>query len=141
MVSMKMAFIGWKDNEISIFKELAASLSKRISGLELEERFVPFLEDLPLVANECAKECDFVFVFALVDDIEDARFVKQKLVDVELSTGTRILKAITDDAISGMDENDYVEARAELVKGYSDTIVNILFNEREFEPKDVDFGL
>jgi len=138
---MKIAFIGWKDNEVSIFKELAAALSKRISGLELEERFVPFLEDLPVVAHECAKECDFVFVFALVEDIEDARFIKQKLVDVELSTGTRILKAVTEDTVSGMDETDYIEAKDELVREYTDTIVNILFNERAFEPKDTDFGL
>ncbi len=138
---MKIAFIGWQGTEVNIFKELATSLSKRISGLELEERFVPFLEDIPVIANECAKESDFVFVFALVEDLDDSKFIKEKLIDVELATETRILKAITDDTISGMDESDYLEARDELVKTYADLIVNILFNESSFEPKEKDFGL
>jgi hypothetical protein len=138
---MKIAFIGWKDTEVNIFKELGVSLSKRISGLELEERFVPFLEDIPAVADECAKDSDFIFVFALIEDIEDARFIKQKLIDVEIANKTRILKALTDDTISGMDEADYIEARDAMVQEYSDLIVNILFNEREFEPKEKDFGL
>lgn len=138
---MKISFIGWKDTEVNIFKELAVSLSKRISGLELEERFVPFLEDIPAIASECAKESDFLFVFALVDDIEDVKYINQKLIDVEIASETRILKALTEDSLSGMDESDYLESRDELVRTYADLIVNILFNERAFEPKEKDFGL
>ena len=61
---MKISFIGYKENSINFFTELAKSLSKRISGLELDERFVPFAEDLPIVALEASEESDFIFVFA-----------------------------------------------------------------------------
>ena len=138
---MKISFIGCKESEASIFKELAKALSKRISGLELAERFVPEVADLPFVAMECAKESDFVFVFAFAESAEQAAYVRDKLIDVEIATETRILKAVVEDEVSGTDEDSYNEAKDELVKKYADLIVNILFNESEFEPKDRDFSI
>jgi len=138
---MKITFIGYKENSVNIFPELAKSLSKKISGLELEERFVPFAEDLPIVALEASEESDFIFVFALLDDEKMVDFVKKKLVDVELASETRILKAVDSDEFSGMDEEEYLQKKEELVANFSDLIVRILFNEEEFEPKEKDFAL
>ncbi|NMA44498.1 MAG: hypothetical protein GX950_01650 [Candidatus Diapherotrites archaeon] len=138
---MKVSLIAWKENSFDLFAPLSVCLSKRISGLELEERFVPFLEDFPIVAQECSKDSDFIFVFALVDDEVDIRLVKEKLIDVELKNGVRIFKAIEKDTISGFDEEEFLESKNELVEYYCDIIVSILFNERAFVPEEKDFGL
>jgi|GEM_PF-1070817 len=138
---MRIALIAWRNNPVDIFKSLSLQLSKRISGLELEMRFVPFLEDFPIVANECAEECDFIFTFALVEAGESISFIKEKLINVELKTGTRILKALDEDTISGLDESEYLDAKEEMIKSYADLIVNILFNETAFAPEEKDFGL
>jgi hypothetical protein len=136
---MKISFIGFKDSPINIFKEMAEELSKRVSGLELNERFVPFLEDLPIVSLEESEESDFIFVFALVEEKKD--FVIQKLIDVELKSGVRILKSIMVDEFSDLEEEDYVQQKEELVEQQVELILGILFNEIEFEPKGIDFGL
>ena len=138
---MKISFVGCKETQVSIFKGLAKALSKRISGLELSERFVPEIADLPLVALECAKDSDFVFVFAFAESAEQAAYVRDKLIDVEIATETRILKAVVEDELSSADETAYEDSKEELIKKYADMIVGILFNEREFEPKDKDFSI
>jgi hypothetical protein len=137
---MKISFVGFKDNPVSIFSELAEGLSKKISGLELSERFVPFLEDLPIVALEEANESDFIFVFAVVEE-NKKDFLLDKLIDVEVKTETRILKAIEFDEFSDLEEEEFFEQKELLVEKYVDIIVGILFNELEFEPKEKEFGL
>ncbi|HNV01163.1 MAG TPA: hypothetical protein PKK60_01915 [archaeon] len=138
---MKISLIAWKENPFNLFKDLSICLSKRISGLEFEERFVPFLEDFPIVAQECSEDSDFIFAFALVEEGAEINLVKEKLVDVELKSKIRIFKAIEEDVVSGLDEEEFLESKNELVEKYCDTIVSILFNERAFEPEEKDFGL
>ncbi|MFA6064526.1 MAG: hypothetical protein WCW44_02225 [archaeon] len=138
---MKITFLGYKDNSVNIFPGLAKVLSKKISGLELEERFVPFAEDIPIVALEASEESDFIFVFALLDDEEMADFIKKKLIDVEIGSKTRILKVVDSDEFSGMDEEEYLDKKDKLILDFSDLIVKILFNEESFLPKDKDFSL
>lgn len=138
---MKITFIGCKENSVNIFPALAKVLSKKISGLELEERFVPFPEDLPIVALEASEESDFIFVFALLEDEEMVDFIKKKLIDVELSTKTRILKAVDLDEFSGMNEEEYLDKQEKVTLDFADLIVKILFNEEDFEPEEKDFSL
>ncbi|MFA6268400.1 MAG: hypothetical protein WCW13_05925 [archaeon] len=138
---MKISFIGFKDNPLNLFKELTKSLSKKISGLEVDQRFVPTPEDIPLVSAECCEESDFVVVFALLEDEKMAKFIKQKLIDVEIATKTRILKYVQEDDFSSLDEEDYIEKKQVLVDEISELIVAILFNEKKFEPRDKDFSL
>jgi hypothetical protein len=137
---MKIAFVGYKENPVEIFKELAKELSKKISGLELEERFVPSLDDLPIVAFESSKDSDFIFVFA-VGEKSELKLVEEKLIDVELQSQTRILKALEEDDFSGLVEEEYYMEKDKLVEKYVEIIVGILFNESEFEPKDKDFSI
>ncbi|MFA5931417.1 MAG: hypothetical protein WC821_03835 [archaeon] len=138
---MKICFLGYKDNSVNIFKELGKALAKKISGLDLEQRFVSVPEDIPIVAMEMATESEFVFVFALLDDEDLAAFLKKKLIDVEIATKTRILKIVEEDFFSGLDEEDYLEKKESLVEEYAKLIVDILFNEQSFEPKDKDFSV
>ncbi len=138
---MKISFIAVKDNPINIFKELAEELSKKVSGLELTQRFVPELDDLPIVALEETEESDFIFVFAITDDENEKLFLDEKLVDVELKTKTRILKAIEQDEFSDLGEEEYNAEKDNLVEKYIKVILGILFNEEEFEPEDKDFSI
>ena len=138
---MKISFIGYKESSVNIFPELARELSKKISGLELEERFVPDLEDIPELALESTKESDFVIVFALTEEKNVIDPIKEKLIDVELKTNVRILKEVDEDSFSSLDEEDYLEEKDKLIEELSKKIVNILFNENAFEPEDKDFGL
>jgi hypothetical protein len=138
---MKITFIANKDNSITFFKELASNLSKKISNLVLEERFTCFIEDVPIVALESSKESDFIFVYINSDDSAESLMLKEKLIDVELRSKTRILKVIESDTYSAAEEEDYLEFKNNLAEKYSNLIVSILFNEIEFEPKEKDFGL
>ena len=138
---MKISFIGAKDNDISIFSELANGLSKKVSGLELSERFVPVLDDLPIVALEEAEVSDFIFVFAIIEDNVEKNLIEEKLIDVEIKTNVRILKEINENSLSSLDEGDYLEEKDVLVKDLSQKILDILFNETAFEPEDKYFGL
>ena len=138
---MKISFVGYKGSSINIFPDLAKELSKRISGLELEERFAPELEDIPELALECAGESDFIIVFAITDEKKLIEPIKEKLIDVELKTKVRILKSVEEDSFSSLDEEDYLEEKDNLVKELSQKVLDILFNENAFEPEDKDFGL
>jgi riboflavin synthase len=139
--SMKITFVAYKENPVNFFKELAGKLSKKISGLELAERFVPALEDVPEVAQEATEESDFIFVFVVSDDEEERRMLEHKLIDVELKTSVRILKAVVDDEFSDLGEEEYAMEKDETVERYVEMIVSILFNEEEFEPQDKDFSI
>ena len=138
---MKITFIGYKDSGVNIFPDLAKALSSKISGLALNERFAALPEDLPFLALESSEESDFIFVFALLDDEVLAEKIKAELVEVEVKTETRILKAVEEESISDSDENRFLEEKEALVKKYADLIVSILFNENEFEPQDKDFNV
>ena len=137
---MRISFIGCRENTINFFREMAEILSEKVSGLELEERFVPFIEDIPVVALEEAKESDFVFVYAIVGDKDNKKMLIEKLIDIEIQSGTRILKAIEDDSYSGMEIDDFNDAKKELAGNYSSIIISVLFNEEDFEPKERDLG-
>ena len=103
------------------------SLSKKISGLEVSVRFVPFFEDIPIVCVEEASSSDFLVVFALLDEKSEIDFLKDKLVDVELLTKTRILKWVEEDSFSSKLTQDYFDQRDALVEDLSGTILSILF--------------
>ena len=138
---MKISFIGYKESSINIFPALAKELSKKISGLELEERFAPDLEDIPEIALECSIESEFIVVFALTEEKNLIEPIKEKLIDVEIKSNVRILKEINENSLSSLDEGDYLEEKDVLVKDLSQKILDILFNETAFEPEDKYFGL
>ncbi len=133
---MKISLISTKDTFVKVFPALGKALGKNISGLELEERYVPSYFDLPFVAFECAKESDFIIVFALVEEEDEADFVKKKLIDVEIASDTRILKAVEVDSVSGLDEGEFDDEKERIVEELSKTAISVLFRERDFESKD-----
>jgi hypothetical protein len=133
---MKISLIGCRDNSVNIFPELIKSLSKKISGVEVSVRFVPFFEDIPAVCIEESSSSDFLVVFAMVEDGGEVKFLKKKLIDVELLTKTRILKWVEEDSLAGTKNDDYFDKKALLVDELSKTIISILFKESDFIPKE-----
>ena len=138
---MRISFIGYKNNSVNLFNDLGKLLQKRISGVELASRFVPLPEDIPIVALEECAESQFIFVFALLDEEDQAEYIKKKLIDVEIASKTRILKHVEADSFSSLDEQDYEDRKEVIVKEFADLIVGILFDEKSFEPKDKDYSL
>ncbi|MDD3159732.1 MAG: hypothetical protein PHQ98_02075 [Candidatus ainarchaeum sp.] len=140
---MKISFIGVKDTQVSIFKDLSKKLSSKISGLILEERFVNDIFDIPFVALESSEDSDFIIVFSTFDqeNVEVVNLVKSKLIDVELKTKVRIIKNFVEDEFSSAVEGEFYELKDKLVEDFSSKIISILFNEIDFEPKDVEFGI
>jgi hypothetical protein len=138
---MRIGLIGLRTNSINIFPGLGKSLSKKISGLEVEARFAPFPEDLPIIALEASKDCDFIFVFAQLEDEGEIDFLKQKLVDVELATKTRILKVIDAPVLSSLREEEFLDKKEDLISEYTTLILGILFNENSFTPTEEDFSI
>lgn len=136
---MRISFVFLKSNEVDISKEILRAISKKISGVETVMRFAPFSEDLPAIAAEEAEDSDFVAVFALLEEDEEAQFIKRKLVDAELATKTRILKWVEADSLPARNSQDFLEAKEKIVAELVDTIVNILFKESSFAPKDKEF--
>lgn len=136
---MKISLIGCRDNSVNIFPALIKSLSKKISGLETSIRFVPFFEDVPAVCMEEASSSNFVIAFALLGDEEEIKFLKKKLVDVELLTKTRILKWVEEDSLTGKKTDALVDEEAELVEEISKTVLGILFKESDFIPKESEY--
>ncbi|MGI6589884.1 MAG: hypothetical protein ACOX1V_04470 [Candidatus Iainarchaeum sp.] len=136
---MRISLIGYRGNSVNIFPELIKSLSKKISGLEVSVRFVPFFEDIPIVCVEEASSSDFLVVFALLDEKSEIDFLKDKLVDVELLTKTRILKWVEEDSFSSKLTQDYFDQRDALVEDLSGTILSILFKENDFVPVEDDY--
>ena len=136
---MKITLIGLKDNSQNIFPSLCEALVKKISNVELAQRYAPVPEDLPLVALEAAEESDFLIVFAPIEDDKIASFVKRKLVDVELASKTRILKLVSDEYSASGDLYEFENEKHALVEKIVEMAVNILFNENAFEPKDKEF--
>ncbi len=135
---MKISLIGCRDNSVNIFPQLVKILSKKISGLEVSVRFVPFFEDIPAVCMEESSSSDFLVAFALLEDEEEIKFLKKKLVDVELLTKTRVLKWVEEDSLSGKKSDELTDNIEELVDEVSKTIVSILFKESDFLPKEVE---
>jgi len=133
---MKITLVGFKGNSVNIFPQLAREFSKKISGLELEQRFAPFPEDIPIVSLESAETSDFVIVFALLEEDDEIKLVKQKLIDVELKTQTRILKFVETDSFSGMGEDELEDEKEKTVQTIVSSAISILFNEADFEPQE-----
>ena len=132
---MKISLVGCRDNSVNIFPELIKLLSTKISGLEVSVRFVPFFEDVPGICIEESTSSDFIVAFALLEDEEEIKFLKKKLVDVELLTKTRILKWVTEDSLSGKKVDELTDDTQELTQEISKTVISILFKESDFIPK------
>lgn len=133
---MKLALITSSEQPLYFFPELATALTEKVGDLEIEEFFVPFAFDIPFTANKCT---DFDAILACYHyDSEQsgtAALVIEKLVNVELSTGVKIIKAVEPIFDEDLDqEEDVNDFKTELVEKWSNIILGVLYDPSVFKP-------
>ena len=136
---MRIALLSESHCGIKIFPPLREKLLAQIADAEIEEHFVSSLEDLPLKAKELAKSNELVFVFSLYaeDEKSKADMVVQKLVDIEVATGKKIVKAIEESELEDINTTgQFEEERDRLVEKWANLIVKMLFKPEEFAPQE-----
>ena len=134
---MKIALLSDSKTGINIFPELKKRLSKKIADVEIQESFVNAPEDLPLKAKELAESNSLVFVFSLYDEKDKkVEMILEKLVGIELETGTKIVKAVEESELDVSTEEQFEEERERLAEKWSETILKTLFKPEEFSPKE-----
>jgi riboflavin synthase len=134
---MKISFITSAESKVNILPGLVESLSKEIVDLEAEQAFVPSMLDIPLKALEMASTSELIFVFVLYPEKgPEVETLLEKLVDVELQTNTKIIKAVEQSAIEELVDEQELEAEKQtLVERWSKFIVDYLFNPDAFKPR------
>ena len=133
---MKVALITSSEQPVYFFPELAAVLVERVSDLEIEEFFVPFGFDIPFQAKAC-KNFDAVLACYHYDSDQTATaaLVIDKLVDVELSTGVKIVKAVEPIFDEDLDrEEDLAAFKDALVEKWSNMLLGVLYDSSVFKP-------
>ena len=97
---MKVHFVTTKEQGIDFFPELIALLQAEFPEMVPETYFVPTPLDIPLQAKQCADKADLVVV-SFLHDKENKRveFILRKLVEIELETGTKIIKAFDESEV------------------------------------------
>lgn len=133
---MKVALITSSEQPVYFFPELAAALVERVGDLEVEEYFVPFGFDIPFQAKQC-KSCDVVLACYHYDSDQSATaaLIIDKLVDVEISTGVKIVKAVEPIFDEDLDREEEVAAFKEaLVEKWANMILGVLYDPSVFKP-------
>ncbi len=123
---MRIALVASRENEVDIFPALKKSLMSKAAGLEFEEFFAPGPDNIPAAAARAAETADLVFVLVLFEEAsDDIAMLKEKLVDVEISSGKTILKCVQELELERDDQKDeYVQ---ELSEKWTEKIINALF--------------
>lgn len=132
---MNIFLISDSESGINFFPDLKKTLQGKIADAEVKFFFVPAILDIPLKAKELSPKADLVFAFSAFEEFSFAQeMFLEKLVDVELSSGKKILKAV-DEKTWGEEPLEKENARKELSQKYAEKIIDLLFHCEKFEPK------
>lgn len=134
---MKITFLTDSESRVNVFPALVESLREEIADLEAVEEFVPKKEDLPQRALELVEETDLLFVLTLYsEENKRIQMVLEKLIDVEIKTGIKIIKAFEESEVFELESTEEIELeKSALVEKWSSFLLNYLFNPDSFEPK------
>jgi hypothetical protein len=133
---MRIALLSDSRSGINIFPLLGEKLSAKIADVEISAHFVSSPEDLPLKAKELLKSNDLVFVFSFCEGGR-AEMVLEKLVDVEVGAGKKIIKALGESELGDINTREqFEEERERLASKWCDVIVKTLFSPQGFAPKE-----
>jgi len=90
---MRIALISDNDS-INILQLMQERLALEIADLTIDLFIVPLKNDLPFKAAELTEAFDLIFVFTSFEkESFELSVILQKLIDIELKTGTKIIKA------------------------------------------------
>ncbi len=134
---MKISFLSDAESKVNVFPELAAKLREEIADIETEEFFVPAKEDLPRKALELSSDASLLVVLSLYPEkTPRVEMLLEKLIDVELKTGTAIVKAFEESEVFDLESDEEIELEKEaLAEKWASYITKLLFHPDEFVPK------
>jgi len=137
LVQMKISFLSDAESKVNVFPELAAKLREEIADIETEEFFVPAKEDLPRKALELSSDASLLVVLSLYPEkTPRVEMLLEKLIDVELKTGTAIVKAFEESEVFDLESDEEIELEKEaLAEKWASYITKLLFHPDEFVPK------
>ena len=120
---MKIELITFSDSEINFLKPLRLYLSSNIANLSISETALDSLLDLPKKLSSL-KDPDLVFVSIFYSlSSAELKIALERLVDFELSSGKKVVKAI-----EKIDPDDFDESEEALAKKYGGIIAKKLLN-------------
>jgi len=134
---MKIALVSDSESGVNIFPLLRERLSQEIADVKLEEAFVPTKLDIPHKVLELTQTSDLIFVFCLYSEKDfQVQILLDKLVEIEIKTGTKILKAVEQSEIEELADVEEIEAETQaLAEKWASFILNYLYNPEKFIPK------
>ena len=134
---MKVHFVTTKEQGIDFFPELIALLQEEFPEMVAETYYVPKPLDLPLQAKQCADKADLVVVSYLHDEgNKRVEFILRKLVEIELETGTKIIKAFDkSDVDELLTDADRAAEKEKEAKKWSEFITNVILYPEKFSPE------
>jgi hypothetical protein len=134
---MRVHFVTCREQGIDFFPDLVALLQEEFPEMQPETYYVPTLLDIPLQAKQSADKADLVVVSFLYDKgNKRIEFVLRKLVEIELQTGTKVIKAFEESEVEELltDEDRTKEKEAE-AKKWSEFITNVILYPEKFSPE------
>jgi len=134
---MKITFLSDAESKVNVFPSIAAKLREEIADIETEEFFVPVKEDLPRKALELSSDASLLVVLSLYPErTPRVEMLLEKLIDVELKTGTAMVKAFEESEVFDLESDEEIELEKEaLAEKCGSYIIKLLFHPDEFVPK------
>jgi len=133
---MRVLLVSDSNTGINFFPLLEAILRKKVAGIDVRQVFVPFPEDIPAAASREQKDAALVFVFVLFEEMDfKIEALMNKLMDLEIKSKKRIIKAVEEDWVGGMDEIRLEQEKNNLAEKWAEFILDSLFRPEKFAAK------
>ncbi len=143
---MKLLLLSDSKTPVKIFPKVKEIVSEKISNLEIEIAYVPFMVDFPQKVLEAEKDFDYIFVFSLYDEeTPEIKTVMEKLIEVEIKTGKKIMKILRETDFEGTNKKELKSLSKKLTKKWSFFIIEYIAPEKtakkaEFEEDPDEFA-
>lgn len=133
---MRILLVSDNATAINFFPMLEGILRKKVAGVEVRQVFVPFPEDIPAAIAREQKDASLVFVFVLFEEMDfKTELLLSKLIDLEMKGGARIVKAIEENWLGGMDPARLEQEKDALAEKWAEFILDCLFRQEKFSEK------
>lgn len=133
---LKICLISCLETGINFFPELKKELLSKILDSNADYYFVEKSLDIPLKAKQEIQTHDLLFAFATFEEGDfREKILLSKLVELEISSGKKIIKAVEEPEFEGLQGDGKEKAKKELSEKYSQEIIDWLFHKEKFEPK------
>lgn len=133
---MRVLLVSDSSTAINFFPELESILRKKVAGIDVQRVFAWLPEDIPGAVSREMEGCDLVFVFVLFEEMDfKIEALLNKLIDLEIKSKARIVKAIEESWIGSMDEMQLEQERHSLAEKWAEFILDCLFKPEKFASK------